>query len=146
MLKTALLSVALGCLLPASWAQAAERNALMGFGVVGPAQFDQGDVKLMVTANVTGLVHVGHSLSLGGIGLAVRTTYNGFNRFFAHDNFDELGLAIPLVTYHRGRSVVQVGAEIQRANLRKNLYYMGIGFGSGRRVTTATRAPHPSEK
>jgi hypothetical protein len=137
MRKTAFLLIAIGFVLTAAApTRAAEKNALMGFGMVGPAQFDQGDVKLMATANVTGLFHLGDSVSIGGIGVAVRATY-GLNRLFDHDNFDELGLAIPFVTIRQGHSVVQVGTEIQRANLRKNLYYMAIGVGSGRRRPTS---------
>jgi hypothetical protein len=131
MRRTASLSIALGCVLAASGARA-EQNALMGFGMVGPAQFDQGDVKLMATANVTGLFHIGDSISVGGIGVAVRATY-GLDRLFAHDNFDELGLALPFVTLRRGRAVVQFGAEIQRANFHKYLYYSAIGLGFGGR-------------
>ena len=113
-------------------ASALEWNALFGFGMVGPAQYDQGDVKLMMTANATGFVRAG-AVSFGGVGLAVRAT-NGADRFFERGNFDELGLAIPFATYRRNRWVAQLGVEIQRANLQKNFYYLAVGIGFGGRA------------
>lgn len=119
-------------------ASAIEWNVLFGFGVVGPAQFDQGRLKLMTTANATGFLRAGDSVSFGGVGLAVRATH-GADRFFDRGNFDELGLSVPFVTYRRNRSVAQLGVGIQRANLRKNFYYLGFGMGFGGR--TKPRGP-----
>ena len=114
-------------------ASAIDGNVLFGFGAVGPAQFDQGEVKLMATANATGFLRVGDSVSFGGVGLAVRATH-GVDRFFERGNFDELGLSVPFVTYRRNRLVAQLGVEIQRANLQKNLYYLAFGIGFGGRT------------
>jgi hypothetical protein len=116
----------------------------MGFGMVGPAQYDQGDVKLVVAANVTGLAHIGNSVSLGGLGLALRATYD-LDRLFAHFDDYELGLGVPFVTCRRGRAIVQIGAEIQRANLHKNLYYMAVGLGFGRRNKPAAEPPRAAQ-
>ena len=106
-------------------------NLLAGWGIVGPAQFDQGLSKPMATANATGVFRVGERIALGGAGIAIRATYGGTSRFLEKDNFDEFGLAVPFVTYRRGKAVGQIGVELQRANLRKNFYYMAIGVGLG---------------
>lgn len=109
-------------------ASALDRNLLVGWGVVGPAQYDQGLYKGMATANLTGFVSIGDSLSLGGLGVAVRAT-DGL------DTLDEFGLAVPFATYHLGRGVAQIGVEIQRSNLQKNFYYLGFGLSFGTRGT-----------
>jgi len=109
-------------------------NVLFGLGIVGQAQYDQGDPKLVATANFSGFLRTSESWSFGGLGVAVRSTEGPFGYFFESDNFNEFGLAVPLVTYHRGRKVAQVGVQIQRANLKKNLYYLAVGISwRGRR-------------
>jgi hypothetical protein len=110
-----------------------DKNVLVGFGWVGPAQYDQGYMKPMMTVNATGMIRIGE-VHIGGVGLAVRATEGGVRRLFAHKNFDELGLAVPVVTARLlGRSVVQAGVEIQRSNLQKNFYYFAIGAAFGGR-------------
>ncbi len=111
-----------------------DRNVLVGAGLVGPSQYDQGQMKLAATVNATGFYHASESLSFGGAGVAIRSTYNARYLFTKDHNFDEFGLAIPFVTYHRGRKVAQVGVEIQRANLEKNFYYFTVGIGWKRKA------------
>jgi hypothetical protein len=118
-----------------------DRNLLFGLGVVGQAQYDQGDPKLVATANVTGFLRASEAVSIGGLGIAVRSTEGPFAYFFESDNFNEFGLAVPLATYRSGRKVAQLGVEIQRANFKKNLYYfaVGIGWNARRPPVAATR-------
>ncbi len=106
-------------------------NVLLGVGLVGPAQYHQGRLKWLGTVNATGFVDVGDSLSFGGLGVAIRSTCQLGHNFFEHKNFDELGLAVPLVTFRSGHAVAQVGVEIQRANLQKNFYYIAFGYHFG---------------
>jgi hypothetical protein len=120
-------------------AAAADWNALVGYGIVGPAQYDQGIYKPMVTANVTGFLRAGDHVSFLGAGLAIRATH-GLDVPFKTHEFDEYGLAVPFVTCRRRRAVVQIGVEIQRANLRKTFYYLAFGFGS-----RSTAAPRESD-
>ncbi len=110
----------------AAEASALEPNLLAGYGVIGPDQYDQGKVRAVITANLTGFVELGQSWSLGGVGVASRTNPH------LHWRFDEFGLAVPFVTYRRGRVRAQVGAGIQRLNLMKNFYYVTVGIGLGR--------------
>jgi hypothetical protein len=110
-------------------------NLLVGLGWVGPAQFDQGRTKLVATANVTGLIEPRPWVSLLGLGLAVRSTEGPSYYLFESDNFNEFGVAVPVATFHWGWKTAQIGASIQRANFRKNLYYVAVGwrFGGGDR-------------
>jgi hypothetical protein len=110
---------------------ALDSNALVGWGVVGPAQYDQGKFKNMCTVNLTPFVGLGRAFSLGGLGIAVRAT----DRL---DTIDEFGVAVPFATYHHGIGVAQVGVEIQRNNFKKNFYYLGVGLSWGNRAR-ATR-------
>jgi hypothetical protein len=121
-------------------ASAFDRNVLVGWGVVGPAQYDQGIFKGMATANLTGFVSLGDSFTLGGLGLAVRATDAPL------ETLDEFGLAVPFATYHLGRGTAQVGVEIQRANLRKNFYYLAIGLSFGGRFAPDSREKPTSGK
>jgi hypothetical protein len=111
-------------------AAAADWNVLVGYGIVGPAQYDQGVYKPMITANLTGLLRAGDHVSFLGAGLAIRATH-GLDVPFKTHEFDEYGLAVPFATYRQRRAVAQIGVEIQRANLRKTLYYLAFGFGFG---------------
>jgi hypothetical protein len=113
---------------------------------VGQAQYDQGQPKLVATANFSGFLRSSESLSFGGVGVAVRSTEGPFAYFFESDNFNEFGVAVPIVTYRSGRKVAQLGVEIQRANLTKNLYYVAVGFGwrLGRQAARATPRPTPT--
>jgi hypothetical protein len=113
-------------------ASAADWNILVGYGVVGPAQYDQGLSKPMMTVNVTGLLRVGEKVSFGGAGVGVRGT-SGADRLFEKGSFDEFGLAVPFFTYRWGRVAGQIGVEIQRANLRKTFYYAAFGLSLGGR-------------
>lgn len=114
-------------------ASATDWNVLVGWGVVGPAQYDQGLYKPMMTVNATGILRASDSLCFGGVGVAIRATF-GPDRLLERGSFDEFGLAIPFATYQRGHFAAQLGVEIQRANLRKNFYYAALGYGfSGRR-------------
>ena len=108
-------------------ATALDHNVLVGWGVVGPAQYDQGEFKNMASVNFTGLVGAGDSLSFGGLGIAVRAT----DRI---DTIDEFGIAVPFATYHKGIAVAQLGVEIQRSNFKKNFYYLGVGISFGGRA------------
>ena len=101
---------------------ALEPNLLAGYGVIGPDQYDKGKVRAVITVNLTGLVELGESWSLGGVGVASRTNPR------LHWRFDEFALAVPLATYRRGRAVAQVGAGVQRLNLMKNFYYATFGI------------------
>jgi hypothetical protein len=116
-----------------------DRNILVGLGVVGPAQYDQGEPKLMATLNITGFLRASEAFSVGGIGLAVRSTEDPLSYFFESDNFNEFGVAVPLATYRSGRKVAQVGVEIQRINFQKNLYYFAVGVGWNARRASADR-------
>ena len=109
-------------------AAAADWNVLVGYGIVGPAQFDQGVYKPMLTANLTGFLRAGDHVSFLGAGLAIRATHGLDVPFETHD-FDEYGLAVPFATFRKRRAVAQIGVEIQRGNLRKTLYYLAFGFG-----------------
>jgi len=113
-------------------ASAADWNILVGYGVVGPAQYDQGLSKPMMTVNVTGLLRVGEKVSFLGAGVGIRGT-SGADRLFEKGNFDEFGFAVPFFTYRWGRVAGQIGVEIQRANLRKNFYYAAFGLSLGGR-------------
>jgi hypothetical protein len=106
---------------------ALEPNLLGGYGVIGPDQYDQGKIRAVITVNLAGLVELGSSWSLGGVGVVSRTNPH------LHWRFDEFALAAPFVTYRRGRARAQVGAGIQRLNLMKNFYYLTVGIGLGRR-------------
>jgi hypothetical protein len=118
-----------------------DRNVLVGLGVVGAAQYDQGEPKLMATANITGFLRASDSVSLGGVGIAIRSTEEPFAYLFESDNFNEFGLAVPVVTYRAGRKVAQLGIEVQRINFQKNLYYfaVGVGWSARRQATNAAR-------
>jgi len=100
---------------------------VVGVGMVGPAQYDQGELKPTIAATVQGPAVGG--FRLGGIGLALRATDGPPSRLLERGNFDEIGLAVPLATYQRGRFAAQVGLQIQRANMRKGLVYAGVGVG-----------------
>ena len=102
-------------------------NFLFGIGLVGAAQYDQGDPKLMATVNMTPY-WPSKSLSLGGLGLSVRATLPPDAWFFESDNFNEFGLGVPVATYRSGRFAMQTGVEIQRINFQKNFYYVAFGL------------------
>src|SRR5689334_2948989 len=111
------LAMMLSCLAPLSahadgMTKRLDANLLFGMGVVGPSQYDQGEAKLMATLNLTGFYRVHPSVSVGGVGLAVRATNAPMTWFFESDNFNEFGLAVPVATVHAGRKVAQVGVEI----------------------------------
>jgi len=108
-------------------AHAVEPNLLVGYGIIGPAQYDQGQVRAMGTFNLTGFINAGETWSFGGVGVALRACWG------PHEHFDELGLAVPFATYRSGRGVVQAGVEIQRYDLRKNFYYLSVGITLKRR-------------
>ena len=116
-------------------------NFLFGFGFVGAAQYDQGDPKLMATINATGFYRPTKSISIGGLGLAVRATLPPDAWFFESDNFNEFGLGVPVVTWRSGRYAAQAGVEIQRINFQKNFYYAaaGITWSPKRRTIRAAR-------
>jgi hypothetical protein len=99
-----------------------EVNFVAGYGMVGPHQYDQGVPYGAGAVNVTG-VRVADSLCLGGVGLAFR----------GGDGI-EMGLGIPLATYHSRFVVMQAGMGIQRYNFMKNFYYLaaGVSMGSNR--------------
>ena len=111
-------------------AAAADWNVLVGYGIVGAAQYDQGIYKPMVTANITGFLRAWDHVSFLGAGLAIRATH-GLDVPFKTHEFDEYGFAVPFATFRRHRAVAQIGVEIQRANMQKYLYYMAFGFGFG---------------
>jgi hypothetical protein len=119
-------------------ATAADWNVLVGYGIVGAAQYDQGLYKPMLTGNITGFLRAGDHVSFLGAGLAIRATH-GLDVPFKTHEFDEYGLAVPFATFRKRRAVAQVGVEIQRYNLRKTLYYLAFGFGSGFTGSTASR-------
>jgi hypothetical protein len=77
---------------------------------------------------MTGFYRPSKSLSLGGVGLAVRATRPPDAWFFESDNFNEFGFGVPVITYHSGRYAVQAGVEIQRINFQKNFYYAAAGI------------------
>ena len=113
-------------------ASAVNLNILVGYGVVGPAQFDQGLSKPMMTVNLTSFFRVGEKVSLLGVGVGIRATYAP-DRLLERGSFDEFGLAVPVFTYRWGRVAGQVGVEIQRANMQKNFYYAAFGLSLGGR-------------
>jgi hypothetical protein len=115
---------ALAAPLPAA---AADWNVLGGYGIVGAAQYDQGTYKPMVTVNITGFLRAGDYVSFLGAGLAIRATH-GIDVPFKTHEFDEYGLAVPFATFRKRRAVAQIGVELQRANLRKTLYYVAFGY------------------
>ena len=116
-------------------------NLLVGLGWVGPAQFDQGRTKLVFTANITGLVEPKPWLSLLGLGVAIRSTEGPSYYLFESDNFNEFGVAVPVATFHWGWKTAQIGASIQRANMRKNLYYVAVGMRFGGRDRSRSAPP-----
>jgi hypothetical protein len=129
------LSVAALCVLAMPQAaRAFEANLVAGYGVVGPKQFDAGGTHGVIAANVTGIVHLGSAFSMGGIGYAVR----GGTGIFS--DADEEGVNVPVLTYHRGYGVVQLGVQMQRFIFGKNTYFVGFGFGSGHRARTTNGA------
>jgi hypothetical protein len=115
-------------------ARALEANLVAGPGVVGPKEYDAGGMHGVIAANVTGLVHLSPAFSMGGIGYAVR----GCTGIFHHA--DEKGVQLPVLTYHRGMGVAQLGVQMQRFLFTKNTYFVGFGFGFGYRARNTTVA------
>jgi hypothetical protein len=136
MRRASLLFLAMLAAAPA--AHAVQPNLLVGYGIIGPAQYDQGQVRVMTTLNLTGFINAGEAWSFGGLGLALRACWG------VHEHFDEFGLAVPFATYRSGRGVVQAGVEIQRYDLRKNFYYLSFGIAlkgrPARKETSASRS------
>lgn len=94
-----------------------------GVGVVGRNQYDNGQAKVTFAGSVTtGMWRPHRKWSLFGLGLGFRAS-NG-----AQD-FDEIGVVVPLVTFHKGAWITQAGAMVQRLNGRKHLWYLGTGVG-----------------
>ena len=119
-------------------------NLLFGLGIVGQAQYDQGKPKLVATANFSGFWRKSESVSFGGFGVAVRSTEDPLGYLFESDNFNEFGVAVPFVTFRSGWKTAQIGVEIQRINMRKNLYYVAVGWGirlGGRPASSAKSSP-----
>jgi hypothetical protein len=121
-----------------------DKNILFGLGIVGQAQYDQGQPKLVATANFSGFFRASESVSFGGVGVAVRSTEGPFAYFFESDNFNEFGVAVPLVTWRSGWKVAQLGVEIQRADMTKNLYYFAVGYGWSARRPAVKATPAPT--
>jgi hypothetical protein len=100
-------------------ASALEANFVAGYGVVGPNQYDQGVLYGAGAASLGGF-HVADSVCLGGVGLA-----------FRGGDGVEMGLGLPLVSYHSRFLVIQTGLGVQRYNFQKGFLYLGIGVSAG---------------
>jgi hypothetical protein len=120
---SALAMLALGSL-PAD-ASTLRPGAVVGLGVVGPNQYDNGQAKGMVVAGVHGPWHPDESWSFGGLALGFRAS-NGLT-----GDFSEVGITVPLATYRKGRWISQAGVMIQRLNLQKHVFFLGAGVHFG---------------
>jgi hypothetical protein len=114
----------LACAAPASAApQWLAPGIVGGVGVVGQNQYDNGQAKVTFAASVTtGMWRPHRKWSLVGLGVGFRAS-NGAQ------GFDEIGVVVPLVTFHKGAWITQAGAMVQRLNGRKHLWYLGTGVG-----------------
>ncbi len=103
---------------------------VLGYGIVGAHQYDQGDRHGTVVISQT-VWCVGEHWAFGGIGWGNRSSQG----FVQPPPPDEMGTAFPGVTYRRGKWVAQVGVTVQ--GVAKYFWYGGLGF------TPWTRGKHP---
>jgi hypothetical protein len=131
----ALGSAALACAVPASGAPHwVDPGIVVGVGVVGTNQYDNGQAKCTFAASLTtGLWRPHERWSLLGLGMGLRAS-NGL------EDFDEIGVVVPIVTFHKGAWITQAGWMVQRLNGEKHLWYLGTGIGFSRKRT----APRPT--
>jgi hypothetical protein len=110
---------AVGLLALPRGASALEGNFVAGYGIVGANQYDQGVLYGAGAASVGGF-HIADFLCLGGVGLA-----------FRGGDGVEMGLGLPLATFHSRFLVIQTGLGVQRYNFQKGFLYLGIGVSLG---------------
>jgi hypothetical protein len=102
-----------------------EPTLIVGGSKVGAHQTDAGGYHGMLLASLPAF-RVTDSLTLAGLGLAVRGGEGGFN------GLDEWALGVPLVTYRRGSTphgrrglVAQAGVGLQ--GTKKYFFFVGLG-------------------